>query len=85
MDPSSPSTFLPRTVCSPLVVQVLQTKVSRLKELEMFLDELASEIVSEKESLLASTMLLVPGWVGSKALRPWKNNHKKSNWNPYAE
>jgi hypothetical protein len=26
-------------------VQVLQTKVSRLKELEMFLDELASEIV----------------------------------------
>ena len=45
MDPSSPSTFLPRTVCSPLVVHVLQTKVSRLKELEMFLDELASEIV----------------------------------------
>ncbi len=45
MDLSSPSTFLPRTVCSPLVVQVLQTKVSKLKELEMFLDELASEIV----------------------------------------
>jgi hypothetical protein len=27
----------------------------------------------------------VPGWVGSKALRPWKSNHKRSNWDPYAE
>ncbi len=44
-DPSSPSIFLPRTVCSPLVVHVLRMKFSKLKELEMFLEELASERV----------------------------------------
>ena len=43
--PSFPSEFLPRTTCSPLVVQVLQTKLARLKELVMFLEARESEIL----------------------------------------
>ena len=43
--PSFPSDFLPKTTCSPLVVQVLQTKVARLKELLMFLEDTESEMV----------------------------------------
>ncbi len=36
---------VPKNTCSPLVVQVLQTKLARLKELLMFLEETESEIV----------------------------------------
>ena len=64
--PSFPSYFLPNTTCSPLVVQVLQTKVARLNELLMFLEETESEIVLANLILASYSLANAP--IGVKGI-----------------